>query len=156
MGGVAAVQPVDPRAATALDAAGSGKQRSLTQTMVRTTITGCPGVRLALLLAALLVASACAGPSGMEPSPGPWRFSGTVSARDGGSIGGPIHGAQLTVISGINESLQVQSDSTGHFAFDALTGDRFNVTIEAPGYVSVTPTVHLYRDVDANFALEPR
>lgn len=124
--------------------------------MVRETICGRSAARLTLLLAALLMAPACAMPAGVEPSPGPWRFSGTVSGRDRGGIGRPIQGAQLTVITGVNANVQVTSDTSGRFVFDGLTADRFNVAIEAPGYVSVTPMVHLYKDVDANFALEPR
>lgn len=102
------------------------------------------------------MASACAMPAGVEPSPGPWRFSGTVSARQGGTVARPIGGAQLTVLTGVNANTRVTSDASGHFVFDALTADRFAVAIEAAGYLSATPTVNLYRDVDANFALEPR
>ena len=75
---------------------------------------------------------------------------------DGVRIGSPIAGAELTVVTGVNRNTKVTSDKTGHFAFTALEADKFTVTIAASGYVSATPEVNLYRDIDADFALKPR
>jgi len=113
-------------------------------------------MRLKVLLLALLTTSACAMPSPAAPDPGPWRLSGTVSAMDGSRIGSPIAGADLTIVSGVNSNVRVRSDAAGRFDFAGLEADKFMVSVAAAGYVSVTPVVSLYRDVDANFALKPQ
>jgi hypothetical protein len=113
-------------------------------------------MRLNVLLVALLTTAACVAKSPVAPSQGPWRFSGTVLATDGVRIGGPIAGAVLTVVSGVNSNRKVTSDGAGHFAFAALETDTFTVTVAASGYVSATPVINLYRDIDADFALKPR
>jgi hypothetical protein len=113
-------------------------------------------MRLSVLLVALLTTAACAVKSPTAPSPGPWRFSGTVLATDGIHIGSPIAGAELTVVTGVNSNTKVRSDGAGHFAFAALEADTFTVTVAASGYVSAAPIVNLYRDIDASFALKPR
>jgi hypothetical protein len=69
-------------------------------------------------------------------------------------VGDPIAGARLTVVSGVNADAAVTSDSAGRYMFDNLTGGRFTVAITAPGYVTATPLVELYGDVEVNFALE--
>ena len=44
-----------------------------------------------------------------------------------------------------NTAATVTSDGAGHYAFDSLESGRFTVSIAAPGYVSVTPVVALFR-----------
>jgi hypothetical protein len=113
-------------------------------------------MRMKVLLVALLTTAACVPKSPVAPSQGPWRFSGTVLATDGVRIGSPIAGAVLTVVSGVNSNTKVTSDGAGRFAFAALAADTFDVTVAASGYVSATPRVNLYRDIDADFALKPQ
>jgi hypothetical protein len=113
-------------------------------------------MRLQVLLVALLTASACAGPSPVAPSEGTWKFSGNISALDGTRPAGPIAGAELTVVSGVNMNAKVTTDNAGNYVFPSLDSGRFTVTIAKPGYVSATPVVDLYRDTEVNFALQPR
>jgi hypothetical protein len=114
-------------------------------------------MRLKILVIALLATSACATSSSpTTPSSGPWRFSGTVSGMDGVRMSGPIAGAELTVVSGVNVNAKVRSDASGHYTFDNLDEGRFTVAIAAPGYVSAAPIVDLYRDIEANFVLKPQ
>lgn len=109
---------------------------------------------LLLALAAAVLASACELPSPSTPSPGPFRFSGSVSSMDGARAGSPIAGAQLTVVKGPNVDANVSTGADGRYAFEALGSGRFTVMIAAPGYVSATPVIDLYRDLDVNFALK--
>lgn len=74
----------------------------------------------------------------------------------GSQLGGPIAGAELTVLSGVNMNATVTTDSAGRYEFTSLERDKFTVTIAAPGFVSATPVVNLYRDIEANFALKPQ
>ncbi len=113
-------------------------------------------MRPTVFLLLLLLCPACAGVPTLAPSDGTLRFSGSVSELTNAKVGAPIAGAQLTVISGANHNLTVSSDSRGRFAFTHLDSGRFTVAIAAPGYVSATPVVDLYRDIEANFALSPR
>jgi len=87
--------------------------------------------------------------SPVRPSNGAWRLSGTVSS----TAGAPIAGARLTVQEGANRDARVSADGSGRFVFDRLESGRFKVIIEAPGFVSVTPVVELYWDIDVDFAL---
>ena len=113
-------------------------------------------MRLVVLLVTLLGTGACATSVPLEPSEGPWRFSGTVLATDGVRVGAPIPGAHLTVVSGANTAATVTSDAVGHYAFESLESGRFTISIAAPGYVSVTPVVALFRDMQVDFALQPQ
>ena len=113
-------------------------------------------MRLKVLVIALLAASACTKSSPSAPSGGPWKFSGTVSGIDGVRLGGPISGADLTVVSGANVNAKVKSDASGRYVFDNLEGGRFTVAIAARGFVSASPVVDLYRDTEANFVLKPQ
>jgi carboxypeptidase family protein len=106
-----------------------------------------------LVVLFLLAASACTSATPVTPTDGTWSFSGTVSGRDGDRVGAPIPNAELTVIDGVNLNAKVRSDAAGRYAFDALESGRFTVSIQAPGYVSATPVVNLYRDTEVNFAL---
>jgi len=111
-------------------------------------------MRLQVLLVALLTTSACVKSSApLAPSNGTWRFSGTVSALEGGQLGGPIAGAALMVVNGVNLYAKVTTDGAGRYVFPALESGRFSVTISAPGFVSVTPVVDLYQDTDVSFGL---
>jgi hypothetical protein len=113
-------------------------------------------MRLIAFLGAVLVTSGCAAPAPVAPSPGPFRFSGTISAVDGGRVGNPIAGARLTVIDGANLNATVDTNAAGQFAFESLDSGKFTLTIAAPGFASATPVVQLYRDIEANFALTPQ
>jgi hypothetical protein len=113
-------------------------------------------MRLKLPVLALLAVSACATPAPVAPEPGPFRFSGTVSAMNGAQPGRPIAGAELTVVSGVNTNARVTSDAEGHYDFSALDSGRFTMAISAPGFVIATPVVDLYRNTEVNFALTPR
>jgi hypothetical protein len=106
-----------------------------------------------LLLLALLVMPACTLPPPVAPSPGPFRFSGTVSRSEGNQVGLPISGAELLVINGANLNARTTTDGAGRYVFSALDSGTFTVAIAAPGYVSATPVVTLYKDLEANFAL---
>ena len=105
----------------------------------------------ALALVVGMLCAACAQQSlPLEPSSsGPYDLSGTISSM----TGGPIAGARLTVQSGVNMDKQTITDATGHYAFDNLESGRFTVVIDAPGFVSVSPVVDLFRDIEANFGL---
>jgi hypothetical protein len=107
-------------------------------------------------LAIALFATGCAAPAPVAPEPGPFRFSGTVSGMSSGQPARPIPGAELTVVSGVNANARVSSDAAGHYDFSALDSGRFTMAISAPGFVSATPVVDLYRDTEVNFALTPR
>jgi hypothetical protein len=113
-------------------------------------------MRVTVLLAAFLATCACSNSAPLEPSQGSWRFSGTIYALDGSRIGGPIAGAQLTVIDGVNLNASVASDGQGRYLFPSLEGGKFTVRIAAPGYASITPVVRLTGDTDADFALTPQ
>ena len=75
---------------------------------------------------------------------------------DGARVGGPIAGAQLTVVSSTTEVERVRSDTAGRFVFASLASGGFTLTITAPGYVGVAPAIELYKDMEVNFALAPR
>jgi hypothetical protein len=113
-------------------------------------------MRLIVFLIALLTTSACTAPAPLAPSEGPFQFSGTVSALDGSRTGGPIAGAELTVVDGVNLHARVTSDAAGRYVFSGLESGRFAVSIAAPGFVGVVPVVDLYRDIEVNFALKPQ
>lgn len=110
-------------------------------------------MRVKVLLAALLMTSACATQASVAPSPGPFRFAGTISVMEGQRVGAPIAGAELKVVEGANSSATVTTDAGGHYEFQGLDSGRFVVRIQAPGFVSATPVVDLYRDIEVNFAL---
>jgi hypothetical protein len=114
------------------------------------------GVKLRGYLAALLVSSACASSDPLAPSNGPWRFSGTVSRLDGSRVAGPVPGAELTLTDGARLTAKATSDTDGRYVFTGLETGRYTIVIVARGYVSVTPAVNLYRDTEANFALQPQ
>ena len=106
--------------------------------------------RAAVLVVLTVSAAACAKSAPLAPTgTGPWRFSGTV----GTIASAPLEGAQRTVTDGVNLGAQVRTDAAGRYAFTSLEGGRFTVTIAAPGFLSVTPVVDLFTDLEVNFAL---
>jgi hypothetical protein len=113
-------------------------------------------MRVWVLVCSLIATGGCATQSSVAPSDGPWRFSGTISAMDGRQVSGPIVGAHLTVTSGANAATAATSDGSGHYLFEQLDSGRFTVTIDAPGYVTATPVIDLYRDMEVDFALTPQ
>lgn len=112
-----------------------------------------PRISVLILAAVVMAAAGCSEffhpDSPVEPSNGAWRLSGSVSTTSGT----PIAGARLTVQEGANKDARASSDGAGRFLFDRLESGRFKVIIDAPGYVSVTPIVELYWDIDVDFAL---
>ena len=114
-------------------------------------------MRVRVIACALLLSPACALPNPTTPSSdGPWRLSGTVSTNAGAKVGGPIVGAELQVVKGVNTSARVWTDSSGHFVFETLEPGRFTMTVSAAGHPTASPVVDLYRNIDVSFALQPR
>ncbi len=110
-------------------------------------------MRLSALLFTALAFSGCVQSVPAGPTAGPWRFSGTVSTLDQANAI-PIPGAELRIVDGGEPNATVATDAAGHYLFPALPGGRYTLAIAAPGYVTVTPIVDLYRDMDVNFALK--
>lgn len=106
------------------------------------------------LTALLLVGTACSAPTSVTPSTGPWRFSGTVFAIDELKVGAPIVGAQLTLTSNDTVRARTTSDTSGRYVFSDLETGGFRVTISAPGFATLTPSVNLDRDLQADFAMK--
>ena len=110
---------------------------------------------LVVVLLALAIGgtAACTLPSATPLAPtsadGTVRFTGNIISL----ATGKISGARLTVLSGVNKDTQVTTDAAGRYAFTSLQPDSFDVLIEAAGFVSITPRVYLFNDVDATFAL---
>ena len=102
-----------------------------------------------VLAASAMAAAGCTIPPPVAPSNGEWRLSGTVTS----TAGAPIAGARLTVQEGANRDARVSADRSGRFVFERLESGKFKVIIEAPGFVSVTPVVELFWDIDVDFAL---
>jgi hypothetical protein len=103
----------------------------------------------AVLAIVLFATDACIKRSSLSPGSGPWRFSGTITSVSGGRIAG----ARLIVLDGPNSNVQTTTDAAGNYVFQSLESGRFSVLIEAHGFVSITPQVDLFRDVEATFAL---
>ena len=72
---------------------------------------------------------------------------------NGPEIGAPVGGAQLTMTSGDEVRARTTTDTSGHYAFNGLETGRFVLTISAPGFVSLTPSVKLEGNVRADFAI---
>ena len=60
----------------------------------------------------------------------------------------------MTMNSGDEVRARTTTDDSGHYAFNGLETGRFNMTISAPGFVSLTPKVNLDRDMRADFAIQ--
>jgi hypothetical protein len=98
----------------------------------------------------------CRAAAPLAPSTEPVRFSGTIFAMEGGRVGGPVPAAQLTIVNGANSNATVSTDAGGHYNFPKLATGKFNLTISAPGFVTLTPEVFLGQDLDVNFVLSPK
>jgi hypothetical protein len=112
--------------------------------------------RLNVLVITLLAAAACKPPEPLTPSNGPWRLSGTIFAVDGSRLGTPLAQARLAIVSGASANTTVSTDTAGHYLFPTLESGRVSMNISAPGFVSVTPAIDLYSDLELDFALKPR
>ena len=106
------------------------------------------------LTALLLVVPACSAPTSVTPSTGPWRFSGTVFANDELNVGTPVVGAQLTLTSHDTVRARTTSDTSGRYAFSDLETGGFRLTISAPGFATLTPSVNLDGNLRADFAMK--
>lgn len=112
---------------------------------------------LTLLFVAVLTMCGCAAVSPVAPTPGPWRFSGTIFGVEGQRVAGrPIADAKLTIVGGVHSNMVITTDAGGHYAFPSMETSRFHLIISAPGFVPVTPEVALSRDLKVDFALIPR
>ena len=107
-----------------------------------------------LLTAVLLVVTACSVPTNVAPSTGSWQFAGTVFAMDELIVGAPIAGAQLTLTRDDEVRARATSDALGHYVFNELETGRFGLTISAPGFATLTPSVILGGNVRADFAMK--
>ena len=111
---------------------------------------------IVLLAVAMGGTAACtlqsATPLAPTSADGTVRFTGNIISL----ATGKISGARLTVVSGVNKDTQVTTDADGRYVFAKLQPDSFDVLIEAAGFVSITPRVYLFNDVDANFALSAK
>ena len=107
-----------------------------------------------LLGAALLAGSACHLMTHSEPAaPVPSGLRHSLTGNIIALPSTPISGAKLTVLNGSDKGLQVATDGAGHYGFGSLSGGRFDMVIEAPGYDSAWPVVDLSRDITVDFAL---
>ena len=119
-------------------------------------------MRLNVLVLALFATTTCDSlcpvikPTSPTATKGPWRLSGTIYGMNGGRVGGPIAGATLTVVSGVNTDTNVATDAQGHYVFPSLEGGRIVMSISAPGFVSTAPSVDLIKDTEADFVLNPQ
>jgi hypothetical protein len=107
-----------------------------------------------VLTAALVIVPACSMPTQVTPSTGPWSFSGTVFARDDAKVGAPIAGAKLTLTRDDEVRARATSDTTGRYVFNEVEAGRFRLTISAPGFATLTPSVDLDRNLQADFAMK--
>jgi len=113
-------------------------------------------IRLNTLLIALVLfmVCGCTAPP-LTPTTDPVRFSGTIFRMDGGRVGGPVASAKLTIVNGANNNASVTTGVDGHYEFPPLTAGRFDLTIAAPGFITLNPKIALGQDLEANFVLSP-
>jgi hypothetical protein len=69
-------------------------------------------------------------------------------------LGAPIAGAQLTLTSDDEVKARATSDTSGSYVFSELETGRFLLTIAAPGFATLTPSVNLDGNMRANFAMK--
>jgi hypothetical protein len=120
----------------------------------RKSVKRSPFTSSVVATAVLVVMAACSMPTQVTPSTGPWSFSGTVFARDDVKLGAPIAGAQLTLTRDDVVRARSTSDTSGRYVFNAVEAGRFRLTISAPGFATLTPSVDLDRDLQADFAMK--
>jgi hypothetical protein len=94
-------------------------------------------------------------PPPLAPTTDPVRFSGTIFRMDGGRVGAPVASARLTIVSGANSNATVSTDGDGHYNFPSLAAGTFNLTISAPGFITLNPEVALGKDLEVDFVLSP-
>lgn len=68
-------------------------------------------------------------------------------------MGAPIAGAQLTLMSSGEVRARATSDVSGQYLFDDLETGSFRLTISAPGFATLTPSVNLEGNMQADFAM---
>ena len=107
-----------------------------------------------VVIALLVFVPACSAPTNVAPSAGPWRFSGMVFTMDGAKAGAPIAGAQLTLTRDDQVRARATSDTSGRYVFNDLETGGFRLTIFAPGFATLTPSVNLDGDLRADFAMK--
>jgi hypothetical protein len=106
----------------------------------------------ALLLAAVILASAC-GDSNRStpttpsptPTPAPARFTltGTVRAT---ATGDGIGGANVSIIGGVNTGRTTTAEASGRYVLADLTAGQFTLRAVAPGYLPLEQPVTLSAD----------
>lgn len=69
-------------------------------------------------------------------------------------VGAPIAGAQLTLTSNDEVRARTTSDTAGRYVFNELETGSFRLTISAPGFATLTPSVNLEADLRADFAMK--
>jgi hypothetical protein len=70
------------------------------------------------------------------------------------NVGPPIAGAQLTLSSADEVRAKATSDAAGRYQFNKVEAGRFTLTIVAPGFATLTPSVNLDGDLRADFAMK--
>ena len=68
--------------------------------------------------------------------------------------GAPIAGAQLTLTSDDEVRARATSDTSGRYVFTELETGGFRLTISAPGFATLTPSVNLKGDMRTDFAMK--
>ena len=68
-------------------------------------------------------------------------------------LGVPIAGAQLTLTSAGEIRARATSDLSGRYVFNELETGSFRLTISAPGFATLTPSVNLEGNMQADFAM---
>ena len=69
-------------------------------------------------------------------------------------VGAPVVGAQLTLTSNDKVRARTTSDNSGRYVFGELETGGFRLTISAPGFATLTPSVNLDGDLRADFAMK--
>jgi hypothetical protein len=117
--------------------------------MIRRTI-------LALVLAVLVTGcrflDTQTGPS-TNPAPETTvSLSGVVKAV---GSGGPVKGAVIEILDGINKGLLMTTDGKGAYRFDNVSVGNANISASAPGFPQAILGVHIEAGSTLDFELEP-
>jgi hypothetical protein len=146
--------PLDRHAAGA-SASAAGHQRPTTNIVIKLRRGNADnaGVKYVASCVGILLLAACSSPATLAPSQGPWRLSGTIFAMEGLQVGAPVGSARLTVASAEQIKAVTTSDASGRYVLDGLETGQFTLTVSAPGFITLTPTVHMDRDIQADFAI---
>jgi uncharacterized protein YfaS (alpha-2-macroglobulin family) len=73
---------------------------------------------------------------------------------DGQQVGEPVAGAQLTLNNDDEVRARTTTDASGRYVFNGLETGGFKLTISAPSFVTLTPSVNLDRNMRADFVLK--